>query len=111
MAAKHTPGPWHVSEPAADRQEAFAFSIRGQSGWAIAEVCKWPNASAANARLIAEAPAMRDALETFADGFAVLHSALKQSNYAADATFMRAWLDTFAEARALLARIDGGEDR
>lgn len=62
MSAKHTPGPWRVHnlrvEPPPDPQ-------RANGGWTVAQVYG-PDAEA-NARLIAAAPELLEALAWFVD--------------------------------------------
>jgi hypothetical protein len=116
MSAKHTPLPWMVFDT------PIALGIAPQQGGGdIAWVkhlqrhldgnSRRSNAEhRANAALIVTAvnhfEELKDKLDDFVGGFAVLHSALKQSNYAADETLMRSWLRTFEEARALLAKLE-----
>ena len=92
MTQKHTQGPWHVGLRQAEQ------IIYNTAGWAVANATVYHGEhdreeTKANARLIAEAPAMLDALrELLAD------------KYLADPINA----DRMASARAILARIDGG---
>ena len=90
----HTPGPWKAS----NTSDGWHISSTVDPGYfaRIAGPCKAGTRDAeANARLIAEAPVMREALAELVM-VARLHK-----------------LDTLAavvNARAILARIEGGED-
>jgi hypothetical protein len=62
---KHTPGPWHVEE---NRAYHTSFLIYSQAGNQLAQCFNWQNksfdiAADANARLIAAAPELLEALE------------------------------------------------
>ena len=90
----YTPGPWHVQPAAHDGGGLFIKPIPGQI---IAEVDPSPTA-AADARLIAAAPELARLLSRLA-GFAAHH--------ASDSAMAAGGRDLVAEARALLARVDG----
>ncbi|NQV21847.1 MAG: hypothetical protein HQ511_10580 [Rhodospirillales bacterium] len=64
MTDKHTPGPWHVGIKQAEQ------IVYTKNGWAVANATVYHgnqdrDETKANARLIAEAPAMLDALQDF----------------------------------------------
>jgi hypothetical protein len=71
-AAKHTPGPWHVKQLMSYVDQ---FEIRGprDSGVMVARTIEWGSAaegddpSEANARLIAAAPELLEALQEMVD--------------------------------------------
>lgn len=88
---KHTPGPWFKR----------GLSIELEDGYTIAEVVQQDTHEdhEANARLMAEAPAMRDVLAHFV-----------RIATAFDLKFTGSGGDYLAEAKAVLARIDGGDD-
>jgi hypothetical protein len=99
---KHTPGPWRLVRLASQMDSRLAaFGIAyGPAGNRLAIVDGEGNASlsnAANARLIAEAPAMLEALRQIArfDNHAITGPGRIQADAMADI------------ARAILARIDG----
>lgn len=68
MTTKHTPGPWHVGDLAAPNLAGRNALVYAPSGYAVADAkvfhCKFgvPEMEA-NARLIAAAPDMLEALE------------------------------------------------
>lgn len=106
--AKHTPGPWSV-EPLESTGGADMAICAPSCGWVVAvvqhdpdiqatdnpdsESVVWHNTDLANAHLIAEAPAMLEALREFTG--------------AVDAGTTFADQSVIDLARAILARIDG----
>lgn len=58
--AGYTAGPWHVLSDALDHQERW---IRSPQGWEIAKMSRNLDASWANARLLAAAPDLVEALQ------------------------------------------------
>ena len=95
--AGHTPGPWRYR-----MHEDGTATVSAPDGCAPAKVWDYPNADA-NARLIAQAPAMYALLRELSDiaGQAMTSAS---SHYAP-------WLKTIHEARALLAAIDQPKGR
>jgi hypothetical protein len=91
--AAHTPGPWHVD----------GSSVTGADGHRVADVRDSVYAKGvtrdrdANARLIAEAPAMLDVLRAFVD-------TLGPDDHVGCVGTLGC---SFNDARAILARIDG----
>ena len=66
---KHTPGPWRY---APTNTETVSHLVRCSEGYAVADVTHWFDLPAdANARLIAAAPDMLEALE-FIAGYAAM---------------------------------------
>lgn len=64
--SKHTPGHWFYSAKLSGSENHRGFSVLNQSGWRLAEVQPMdPDGieGEANARLIAAAPALLEALE------------------------------------------------
>ena len=59
--SKHAPGPWELTHTA-----LMGFRVSDSTGWGVAVVLKDTN-DEANARLIAAAPQMLDALEAAYD--------------------------------------------
>ncbi len=93
MSAKFTPGPWRVTRGIGSR--SGLYDIQAGSGTVYGgDVILFGMKVEANARLIAAAPDMAEALR------AVL---AQTSKYDAGVPAIR-------DARALLARIDGGSD-
>lgn len=76
MGELHTPGPWHIA--AADKD--FRIRSHGEPGKPIASL--WLNGDdvVANARLIAAAPDLREALDSILQYFAD-HGSTIPSNY------------------------------
>jgi hypothetical protein len=65
VSAEHTPGPWHASEEAAGNNPDIYIEAPGHG--TVAEIGGGPlPVRRANARLIAAAPAMKEALEKIA---------------------------------------------
>lgn len=99
MSAKYTPGPWHVGV-----RQAGA-PIYDSHGWQVAEASPFDvkaNAECkANARLIAEAPAMVEALRTINDW-----TQSRDGSAEADEMAIRAIENI---SRAILARIEGSQ--
>lgn len=71
--SKHTPGPWKTTH-----SEVGGYRVSDSTGWGVAVVLKDTN-DEANARLMAAAPQMFEALET-AD--ALIHRLLMGADYA-----------------------------
>lgn len=69
--AKHTPGPWQITEHESDELEAGGLFILSEARHTIAEVFAVKSTLSkegkANARLIASAPALLEALQACAD--------------------------------------------
>lgn len=61
MGALHTPGPWSIAGPHAQRINYTVLTIGPASGWVCAVPIDVPRAEA-NARLIAAAPDLLEAL-------------------------------------------------
>jgi hypothetical protein len=59
--SKHAPGPWELTHT-----EQMGFRVSDSTGWGVAVVLKDTN-DEANARLIAAAPQMLEALEKIAE--------------------------------------------
>lgn len=102
MNAKHTPGPWHVSENGDSPDDGYNIvDARGlYIAFADGNDPIEPAEAQANARLIAAAPEMRD------KGHHLAMLALQSDRYRDDAEYCEVvdcWL-------ALLARIDGEAD-
>ena len=101
--SKFTPGPWSISEPQirGDYVMPGYVWINGRDWYALAQVCVLDGdviseTGLANARLIAAAPEMYEALRRIREGCA----------FPAD-DVQRAIRDV---ARAILAKIDGDEE-
>lgn len=94
-ATKHTPGPWTVQERGIGAEH---IKVQTMEGLTVARCTSTPdrsiNSAEANARLIAEAPAMREAL-------ALAEATIVRLNRHDSAN------GTLEVIRALLARIDG----
>lgn len=110
--AKHTPGPWHVGVRQAHR------IIYDTKGWAVADATVYHGKEShdemmANARLIAEAPAMLEALRAFVEsaeegGMCSVCGAEPRGDKRIGTFIPRCPSWCVAEsARAILARIDG----
>lgn len=96
MAGKHTPGPWVIREGSFIDGPGFRdiASVRGAH-------VPWEHEAQANARLIAEAPAMAEALLR-------LEQLMRKSGLACVETGC-AFCEAAIRIRAILARIDGDE--
>ena len=57
--SKHTPGPWHVDQDI----NGLYVAAEAKGGDAVARIYTWHHGQEANARLIAAAPAMYEALK------------------------------------------------
>src|SRR5215813_7422945 len=94
MASKHTPGPWAVyRHDGSNRLDIMAADGDGEGGWIAHDISSPGTEREANARLIAAAPEMLEALR--------------------EVTKQLAWYaghkpELTERARALLARVDGG---
>lgn len=98
MTSKHTPGPWRLVKTVTRGEFCWDYKIRSEDDSAICTL--GPVAQDANARLIAEAPAMLDALRDWAG----------LSRSPADGPLRPSQAKDLRErTRALLARIDGKE--
>jgi hypothetical protein len=88
MIAKHTPGPWSIY--------SITFKgyhqIAGAQGGRVCQVLPFEDEYKANARLIAAAPDLLEALKNMCEGF----STLKDSDFPA-----------LAKARAAIAKATG----
>ncbi len=63
MNAEHTPGPWSITDTKSKRDPAeFTYSI-GIKGCRLASVPRYSDEDMANARLIASAPELLEALK------------------------------------------------
>lgn len=96
MTAKHTPGPWSIEAG----HEGESWYIHDSIGEDVARIQAGPHVDA-NARLIAEAPAMAALLPKVIevlDAFGIVYGASEVEP-----------LDVLAEARTMLARIDEGD--
>ena len=98
-SAGHTPGPWHANIPVEDKY-AQGSTIRDREGNVVAVVYGWSKglgvevSPSANARLIAAAPEMAEALRVMLDTFNVANIDPLSAFVAVE------------RARALLARVD-----
>jgi hypothetical protein len=97
----HTPGPWaqNVARIESEREHGWA-----NDGWIIAK-CEGPDA-AANARLIAEAPALKERLESAIDALDRLTDRIDGTGFAHSDEF-RSALDEIDLARAAIAKAEG----
>ena len=68
MSKKHAPGPWKTTH-----SEVSGYRVSDSTGWGVAVVLKDTN-DEANARLIAAAPQMLEALEACADYWHIKHN-------------------------------------
>ena len=99
--AQHTPGPWTWMS-----DYARGDMIDGPDRMPVAAVaidCRKPNVSAANARLIAQAPAMLEALRGLCDAIA----AEAPKTPAGSPMFWQRVGHADARARAILRAVDG----
>lgn len=103
--AKHTPGPWHVDEPPYEFNRYISGNAhKDGDDWVSTSVAKVlgnatsRNVTEANARLIAAAPELLDAVKELAD----LMDAVRDGNYAPDSF-------TTQPARAAIAKATGAE--
>ena len=89
----HTPGPWtaHTYEPETGREHVVTAGKQGHIP--VCRTGRWDTASASDARLIAEAPAMLDALRRIGAGGVEQMSPLVMRQL----------------ARAIIERIEKGE--
>lgn len=103
-SADHTPGPWHVDDD--------GFTVRDGNDDFVAEARSFAYTddgeedlptNGPNARLIAEAPAMYDALKNFFDRDVAYSDRAVEITCENHGDGMR----RVREARAILARIDG----
>ena len=94
--SKHTPGPWRVSARA--NRMIDVLHSNNQKGAITHALCRvqardsWVDEAAANARLIAAAPELLEALKNMCEGFRIL----KDSDFPA-----------LAKARAAIAKATG----
>lgn len=102
MTTKHTPGPWtwtaDLCDPREPRIISAADGIEGAQVW-------WQGSADeadANARLIALAPEMLEALKAEVERIETLHT-LKVRQAIPD------WFERLAALRALIARAEGGQ--
>lgn len=104
MNAKWTPGPWLIGRGADGNPIVHTAPDEwSPSGQGIAHICKRAMSQdhAANARLIAEAPAMAEALRLVMR----YHDATGEN----DVSAMLAYGEAIAAIRPILARLDGRE--
>lgn len=105
MTIKHTPGPWEVSRGfnivATDGRRSVATTGGYSDNMRVHEV---DAENRANARLIAEAPAMRAFIQEVIDTIKTGYLKVGTSQTPMDAMFAGR---TIGEWDALLARIDG----
>lgn len=96
---QHTPGPWRLGEA----HSGGATDIKAGSNLIATAICPRDHAQArANARLIAAAPEMRQWIQEVITRQLIVTDV--PGTYAASSD------EIVAEARALLARIDGSEN-
>jgi len=88
MSAKHTPGPWSIYSITFKGYHQIACAQGGR----VCQVVPFKDEYKANARLIAAAPDLLEALKSMCEGF----SALKDSDFPA-----------LAKARAAIAKAEG----
>ncbi len=62
MSMKHTPGPWHVQSPQPARFPGYTIMNEGNNGYVATVQIRAQNPANANARLIAAAPELLEAL-------------------------------------------------
>ena len=107
MVAKFTPGPWHANWTRLNGK-AIGFHVADETHGSIRPICEFydgteampPEEVEANARLIAAAPAMLEALQGLTHGLPEL---LESIGY----TDEEGLID---EALAVIAQATGGED-
>lgn len=117
--SKHTPGPWIV-RVAGPHHYPYAITAPNESPdrkGGIRDITRWgaismPSSAEgrANARLIAEAPAMLDALRELiqaTDALQAFEAAHPSNTTRAWETLWEARIAAHDRARAILARIDG----
>lgn len=107
---QHTPGPWHYLEAWSDRKnEHLCFhTLHAENGKILAST--WAGPHIANARLIAAAPELLEALKFYADRenhiqhtrpLRIGNGAITQSNYE---------IDEGDKARKAITRVCGEKD-
>lgn len=120
---KHTPGPWKFGKELTARSVEWLVSFDAGSkgrGIAIAETCAGSGNEDANARLIAAAPELLEACQTFAEWLR-----REEAGFPAETRFntpegeakWREWFDenfricdlAQKQARAAIAKATGGE--
>jgi hypothetical protein len=67
MIAQHTPGPWHINASGYCQGSPCRWEIVAKSGGIVAETND--GTDMANARLLASAPEMFDALQAIVDAY------------------------------------------
>ena len=102
-ANKHTPGPWRYEEAEVWATAPMRFNLTTAGTPMIATLCKHEDAEGgfpveANARLIAAAPELLEALEFITESYASALSNLGQTDD-----------EALSEARAALSRVRGAE--
>lgn len=123
MSAQHTPGPWKFGKELGARSGEWLVSFDAGSkgrGIAIAETRTGPGSEEANARLIAAAPELLEACQTFAEWLR-----REEAGFPAEIRFntpegeakWREWFDenlricdlAQKQARAAISKATGGE--
>jgi len=119
---KHTPGPWKFGKELTARSVEWLVSFDAGSkgrGIAIAETCAGSGNEDANARLIAAAPELLEACQTFAEWLRREDAGFPEETRCAPdgAAKWREWFDeniricalAQKQARAAIAKATGGE--
>ncbi len=105
---KHTPGPWHVDPKAAEESFFEDVSILRHDGLAVAVAVHngdiIPPEPEANARLIAAAPDLLEALKPFAECCDSIGREIPDSKDTSSWTFQAG---DFRRARAAIAKAEG----
>lgn len=95
--SKHTPGPWHIGM----KPGPIIYGPQGEQVADLRAHLLMPDESAANARLIAAAPELLEALKTMTDEYA---SSMRN----AGVTHYPEALAIVRQARAVIAKAEGG---
>jgi hypothetical protein len=99
QAVGHTPGPWKALPDTGS--ESFAFEVTGQRMEGVALVYAYDTPSDANARLIAAAPDLLEALRDALTGFTDLSNGWPEREL-----HMRP-ADVIAKAQSAIAKAEG----
>ena len=107
MTDRWTKGPWRVDQSGFGQVGGFTISDE-KNGFGLCQRAAWPNRaeeSAANARLIAEAPALVEALDWYGERTAAL---LKEK--VSEAVLTELMNDGGSRAAAVLSRVRGEKE-